>query len=148
WRIWVASSASENGLLAFRAGGHGDMTAKSLLWRYARSVPQLPTTLAYRGIVYMINDSGILSTFDAATGEVKKQGRLRGSPDNYFASPVAGDGKVYIVGRSGVVAVLKAGGDQEILSTGDLDDEVYATPAIAGRRLYIRTRGSLYCFGS
>ena len=148
WRIWAASSASENGLLAFRAGGHGDMTAQSLLWRYARSVPQLPTTLAYRGIVYMINDSGILSTFDAATGEVKKQGRLRGSPDNYFASPVAGDGKVYIVGRSGVVAVLKAGGDQELLSTGDLDDEVYATPAIAGRRLYIRTRGSLYCFGS
>ncbi len=148
WRIWAASSASENGLLAFRAGGRGDLTGKSLLWRYSRSVPQLPTTLAYRDVVYMINDGGILTTFDAATGEVKKQGRLRGAIDNYFASPVAGDGKVYVVSRSGIVVVLKAGGEQEILSVGELDDEVYATPAIAGRRLYLRTRGALYCFGS
>ena len=147
WRIWAASSASENGLLAFRAGGHGDLTGKSLLWRYSRSVPQLPTTVVYLGVVYMINDGGILTTFDARTGEVRKQGRLRGAIDNYFASPVAGDGKVYIVSRSGTVVVLKAGGEQEVLSVGELDDEVYATPALAGGRIYLRTRGALYCFG-
>jgi outer membrane protein assembly factor BamB len=96
----------------------------------------------------MINDGGILTTFDAATGTVKKQARLRGAVDNYFASPVAGDGKVYVVSRSGVVAVLDAARDQELLSTGELDDEVYATPAIAGRRIFVRTRGALYCFGS
>ena len=148
WRIWSVGSASENGLLAFRAGGRGDLTGKSLLWRYSRSVPQLPTTLVYRGVVYMINDGGVLTTFDAATGKVRKQDRLRGAVDHYFASPVAGDGKVYIVSQSGVVVVLDAAGDQAILSTGELDDEVYATPAIAGRRIFIRTRGALYCFGS
>jgi len=148
WRIWSVGSASENGLLAFRAGGHGDLTGKSLLWRYSRSVPQLPTTLVYRGVVYMINDGGVLTIFDAATGKVRKQDRLRGAVDHYFASPVAGDGKVYIVSQSGVVVVLDAAGDQAILSTGELDDEVYATPAIAGRRIFIRTRGALYCFGS
>jgi outer membrane protein assembly factor BamB len=148
WRIWAAGSASENGLLAFRAGGRGDLTGKSLLWRYSRSVPQLPTTVVYRGVVYMINDGGILTTFDAATGQVKKQARLRGVVDHYYASPVAGDGKVYIVSQSGVVTVLDAARDQEILSTGEMDDQVYATPAIAGRRIFIRTRGALYCFGS
>jgi outer membrane protein assembly factor BamB len=147
WRIWAASSASENGLLAFRAGGQGDLTGRALRWRYPRSVPQLPTTVVYRGVLYMINDGGILSTFDAVTGEVKKQARLRGAPDNYYASPVAGDGKVYLVSRSGVVAVLKAGGEQEILSVGELDDEVYATPALAGGRIFIRTRGALLAFG-
>jgi outer membrane protein assembly factor BamB len=148
WRIWTIGSASENGLLAFGAGGRGDLTGKSLRWRYSRSVPQLPTTLVYRGVVYMVNDGGILTTLDAATGHVRKQARLRGAVDNYYASPVAGDGKVYIVSQTGVVVVLDAARDQEILSTGELDDEVYATPAIAGRRIFIRTRGALYCFGS
>jgi outer membrane protein assembly factor BamB len=64
------------------------------------------------------------------------------------APPVAGDGKVYIVSQSGVVAVLDAARGQEVLSTGELDDEVYATPAIAGGRIFIRTRSALCCFGS
>ena len=148
WRIWAIGSASENGLLAFRAGGRGDRTGQGLRWRYSRSVPQLPTTLVYRGVVYMINDGGILTTLDADTGAVRKQARLRGAVDHYYASPVGGDGKVYIVSQSGVVAVLDATRDQEVLSTGELDDEVYATPAIAGGRIFIRTRGALYCFGS
>jgi outer membrane protein assembly factor BamB len=82
----------------------------------------------------MINDGGILTTFDAV--------------DHYYASPVAGDGKVYIVSQSGVVVVLDALRDQEILFTGEMDDEVYATPAIAGGHVFIRTRSALYCFGS
>jgi outer membrane protein assembly factor BamB len=147
WRLYIAGAASENGLLAFRLGGQGDMTTRSLRWKYQRSVPQLPTVLAYRDVVYMINDGGVLTTFDAATGAVKKQARLRGAVDSYYASPVAGDGKVYIVSRSGIVAILKADDEQQVLSVNELDDEVYATPAIAGRRIYIRTRGALFCFG-
>ena len=59
----VNGSASENGLLAFRAGGRGDLSGKEPAWRYARSVPQLPTTRLPRHL-YMINDGGILTTFD------------------------------------------------------------------------------------
>jgi outer membrane protein assembly factor BamB len=147
WRVWTNGSASENGLLAFRAGGRGDGTGKSLLWRYSRSVPQLPTTLVYRGALYMINDGGILTTFDAGTGKVRSQARLRGAVDHYYASPVAGDGKVYIVSQSGVVVVLDADRDQAVLSTGEMEDEVYATPAIGDGRVFIRTRAALYCFG-
>ena len=95
----------------------------------------------------MINDGGILTTFDPATGAVKKQGRLRGAVDSYYASPVAADGKVYIASRSGIVVVLKAGGDQEVLSVNKLDEEIYATPAIVGNRIYLRTTNTLYCFG-
>ena len=64
----------------------------------------------------------------------------------YFASPVAGDGKVYFVSRSGIASVLKAGGEQELVSVSDLAEEVAATPALADGRLYLRTKGSLYCF--
>jgi outer membrane protein assembly factor BamB len=147
WSTNVAVFSAENGLLAFRLGGSGDVT-KDLVWKHRRSVPQLPTVLLYRDILYMINDGGILTTLDAATGEVKKQGRLRGAMDNYYASPVAGDGKVFFVSRTGIVTVLRAGGEQEVLGVGDLDDEVAATPAIADGRIYVRTRHALYCFGN
>jgi hypothetical protein len=60
---------------------------------------------------------------------------------------VAADGKIFIASQAGVVTVLKAGGEQEILAANELDDECFATPAIADGRIYIRTRSALYCFG-
>jgi outer membrane protein assembly factor BamB len=147
WLIYQSTMAAENGLLAFRLGGRGDLTGKQLRWKYQRSIPQLPSLLLYRSVLYMINDGGVLTTLNPETGAVLAQTRMRGAIDHYYASPVAADGKVYLVSQSGVVTVLKAGGRQEILATHELDDEVYATPAIDGGRLYIRTRGALYCFG-
>jgi outer membrane protein assembly factor BamB len=147
WKSFQAVMAAENGLLALHAGGIGDMTATALRWKYQQRVPQLPSTLLYRGVIYMINDGGILTTIDPANGQPFKQGRLRGAVDKYYASPVAADGKVFFVGNSGVVTILKAGPNQEILSVDELDDECFATPAIADGRVYIRTRGMLYCFG-
>ena len=147
WKSFQAVMAAENGLLALHAGGTGDVTARALQWKYQRSIPQLPSPLLYRGVIYMINDGGILTTIDPANGQPFKQGRLRGAVDKYYASPVAADGKVFFVGNSGVVTILKAGPDQEILSVNELDDEAFATPAIADGRIYIRTRGTLYCFG-
>jgi hypothetical protein len=95
----------------------------------------------------MINDGGILTTFDPATGDVLKQGRLREAIDHYYASPVAADGKVFIVSQSGIVSVLKAGGQQEVIATNTLGEDSYATPAIAGGRIFIRTVEALYAFG-
>jgi outer membrane protein assembly factor BamB len=147
WKIYAATMAAENALLAIRPGGHGDITASSLLWKYQRAVPQLPTLLLYQNILYMLSDSGVLTTLNPASGAMLKQGRLRGVADHYYASPVAADGKIFIASQAGVVTVLKAGAEQEMLAANELDDECYATPAIADGRLYIRTRSALYCFG-
>jgi hypothetical protein len=76
-----------------------------------------------------------------------KQGRLHGAIDKYFSSPVAADDKVFLIGQGGEVSVLKAAGDWQILKVNSLDDEVFATPAIADGRIYIRTRSALYSFG-
>ena len=67
WRMNEAMMAAENGLLAFRSDGKGDVTRSGLLWSYRRAVPQLPTPVLYRGVLYMINDGGILTTLDPAT---------------------------------------------------------------------------------
>jgi outer membrane protein assembly factor BamB len=147
WEVFRGMMASENGLLAIRLGGQGDQTTTAIRWRYQRPVPQVPSTLLYQGVLYMVNDSGILLSFDPATGNVIKQGRLQGAIDKYFASPVAADGKVFLVGQGGQVSVLKAAGDWQVLAVNELDDEVFATPAIADGRVYIRTRSALYSFG-
>ncbi len=147
WEVFRAMMASENGLLAIKMGGVGDQTSTAIRWRYQRPVPQVPSTLLYKGVLYMINDSGILLSFDPATGNVIKQGRLQGAIDKYFSSPVAADDKVFLIGQAGAVSVLKAAGEWEVLGVNELDDECFATPAIADGRIYIRTRSALYCFG-
>ena len=79
----------------------------------------------------MLSDRGVLTTLDAATGRMLRQDRVRGVSDNYYASPVAGDGKIFLASHKGVVAVLRAGGQQELLAANSLDEEIFATPAIA-----------------
>jgi len=109
-------------------------------------VPQVPSTLLYNNVLFMVNDSGILISFDPATGSVIKQGRLKGAIDKYFASPVGADGKVFLVSQDGTASVVDAKGEWEILSVNPLGDEVFATPAIADGKIYLRTKSTLYAF--
>ncbi len=148
WNYYRDAVASRNGILGIRVGGEGDMTDKNVTWKYHRRVPQLPSPLLYRNVLYMVNDGGIVTSFDPATGEVVAQGRLKGAVDSYYASPVAADGKIFMVSELGKVAVLKPDGSLEVLTVNDMDDLVYATPAIEDGRIYLRTRGALYCFGN
>jgi outer membrane protein assembly factor BamB len=147
WGIFRSMLAAENGLLAIKLGGEGDMTASAIKWRYQRPVPQVPSTLLYKGVLFMVNDSGILISFDPATGTVVKQGRLKGAIDKYFASPIGADGKVILVSQDGTVSVVDAKGEWEIQAVNALGDEVFATPAIADGRIYMRTKSTLYSFG-
>jgi outer membrane protein assembly factor BamB len=147
WAYYQAARRSRGGLWAFRLGGRGDMTAANVLWHYNRAVPQLPSPLLYRGVLYMVNDGGVMTALDPVRGEVLAQRRLSDAIDSYYASPVAGDGKVFVVTESGTVAVVRADGQLTLVSVNDLDDMVSSTPAIAAGRLFVRTRGALYCFG-
>jgi outer membrane protein assembly factor BamB len=134
-------------LLAIRMGGKRDMTDSAILWKYTRPVPQVPSTLLYQGVLFMVNDSGILISFDPETGKVLKQGRLQGAIDKYFASPVGADGKVWLVSQDGTVSVVTAKGEWETVAVNALDDEVFATPVPADGQLFVRTRSALYAFG-
>ena len=80
--------------------------------------------------------------------EGRGPGRLRdpqriGNPSSYFASPVSGDGKIYVAGENGVVVVLKNDGNYEVLAKNDVGESIVATPAIANDTLFIRTRTKL-----
>jgi outer membrane protein assembly factor BamB len=147
WDIYAAAFKAENSLQAIRLEGRGDVTATNIKWKYHRAIPQLPSVVVYRDELYMISDNGVLTILDAANGSVRKQSRLNGVPASYFASPTAGDGKVIFVSNDGTVTVVRAGGDHDVLSTARFDETVFATPAIADGKVYIRTATRLLCFG-
>lgn len=146
WEFFRARLEAQNNMMGIRHGGRGDLTRTNVLWRYRKSLPNVSSPLLYQSVLYLVKDGGILTTLDPESGEVLKQARLNGATDRYYSSPVGVDGKVYLISQSGKAPVLKAGGRWEVLALNDLADECYATPAIAGSRLYVRTRRTLYCF--
>jgi hypothetical protein len=147
WAYYRAALDSENGMLAIRLGGSGDMTDKAIRWKYQRSVPQLPSPLLYQGVLYMVNDNGIVTTLNPETGAVIKQGRLTGAPGAVFASPIAANGNVYFSTEAGAIVIVAPGGELAVKQVNNLNEEVYATPAVTDGRLYVRTTQALYAFG-
>ena len=146
WEFYRARRAARNTLLAIRHGGRGDLTGTAVVWRMQKFLPNVPSPLVAGGVVYLVKDGGIFSSVDAKTGEILKQGRLAGALDTYYSSPVMAAGKVYLFSQSGVGTVLKAGAQWEPLAVNDMDEPVFATPAFVDDRMYVRTRGALYCF--
>jgi outer membrane protein assembly factor BamB len=147
WEYLRSALASRNGMLAIKLGGSGDMSEQSLLWEYNKAVPQLPSPLVYHDILYMVNDGGIVTSFEPTTGEVLAQGRLKGAIDQYYASPIAADGKIFMLSEMCMLSVLEPDGGLAPVAVSDLDDLCHATPAIADGRIYVRTRNHLYAFG-
>ena len=133
-----------NALVAVRVEGNKPKE----LWRTAKSLADVSSPLLYRNVLYLLKDGGILTALNPEDGSVLKQERLAGALGRYFASPVAGDGKIYTVSESGKVAVIKAGRDWELLTMGDLGEECYATPALAEGQIIVRTKRSLCAFGA
>src|SRR4029077_2763842 len=104
-----------NGLMAIRPQGAGDLPPNVVIWKERRSVPEVPSPLAYRGQVYMVASGGIVTSVEAATGKLLFRARVN-APGTYYASPVAAGGKVIITSSEGVITVLDAGADFKILS--------------------------------
>ncbi len=147
WSLYKAKRSVVNGVNCFRLGGKGDMTGKSELWKYEKSLPNVPSPLLYDGVLYLMKEGGILTSLDAKTGKVLKQARLPGALGLYFASPIAADGKLYTLSEEGKLSIIKAGGEWESIKVIDMGDGAHATPAIVDGRIYIRTHSVLYCFG-
>ncbi len=126
------------------ADAKGDVTGgPAQVWTYEKDTPYVPSPLLYRGAVYFLKvNSGILTRLDAKTGAVHFTERL--PVPNVYASPVAADGRIYVVGREGTTAVLDAGPALKVLATNVLDDATDTTPALVDGELYLRGAKSLY----
>jgi outer membrane protein assembly factor BamB len=144
---------SDTGLFAMRLpnpahGDHGDLTDTHILWRQKRGIPEASSALFYHGRVFMIQNGGLASCLDAATGNPFYQTKRIGAPPaQYFASPIAANGKIYVASTGGVVSVIDAQADTlHVLAHNDLGEPIQATPAIIDDALYVRTAAHLFAF--
>ena len=147
WTFYRAKRLSQNSLMAVRLGGRGDMTEKNRLWMYTKSLPNATSPLLYNGVIYLIKDGGVLTGVNPANGEAFKQARLKDAIDEYYASPLGADGRIWTISRNGHLTVVKAGPGLEVLESSNFDEECYASPVAVDDRIYIRTRTALYAFG-
>ena len=143
-RIYLSRGYRNSDYLAIRPGGRGDVTATHVDWRVAAGASYVPSIVYYDGLLYMTNEVGVVSCADARTGEAVWRHRLGGV---FFASPVAGDGKVYFVSETGETFVLRAGRSPEVLARNELSGRFLASPAIAQGRLFLRSDGALFAVG-
>lgn len=138
----------ENVVLAVKPGGEGTLTENHVAWKQTRGLPYVPSPLYYQGRIFLVRDGGIVSSFDAKTGRPHYQQERINTLGSYYASPVAADGRIYVVSLNGKLTVLAAGGEMpEVLHRADFGERISATPALVGKAIYIRTATALYAFG-
>jgi len=118
----------------------------AFFWKRLRGTPDVPTPLAKDGLVYLCRENGNLVCVDAKTGEEYYSERT--VADRHRASPVYAAGHILVTSRRGVVTVVKAGKEFEIIAKNDLEESTTASPAIADGRIYIRTFKALYAIGN
>ena len=145
----TGDAAAEQFILAVRGGGQGDVTQTHLLWKHkTKNTDHIVSPFVSDGRMFLVKEGGISTVFDTKQGESVRGPKRIGSGGGYFASPVFGDGKIYLASENGNVAVLKNGADYEELALNDVGESIIATPAIADGGLFIRTRTKLLCFGA
>ncbi|MCH7989713.1 MAG: PQQ-binding-like beta-propeller repeat protein [Planctomycetes bacterium] len=136
-------------IMAVRGGGRGDVTKSHLLWKHeTEHTDHIVSPLVVNNRMWLIKGGGIATCFDMKAGQsLWGPKRLQNTCD-YFASPVYGDGKIYISGENGVVVVLDNGPEMKLLAKNQFESGILGTPAIADGRLFIRTRNKLICVGN
>ena len=98
-------------------------------------------------MLYTLNINGILTAYDAQTGERVYRARV-GTGGSYSASPIAADGRLYFASEDGEVFVAKAGREYVELAKHDMKEVIMASPAISDGLLVIRTLGNVYGIGA
>ena len=142
-------AAGGNIIQAIKGGGTGDVTSTHVLWNLDHKTPSnLSSPLFYNGRLYLVKGGGMSSCYDTNSGTVLWERSRLGNFGDYFASPIAADGRVYIAGKNGFIVVLEDGPELKVLSKNDIGEEIIATPAIADGRLYVRTRENVLCIAS
>ena len=149
WDLLKAGdSRAENLLIAVKPGGRGDISETHVAWKYRRALPYVPSPLCYEGRIYFVKDGGLMSSLDVKTGEPFYAQERIGATGNYYASPVAADGRIYLASVPGKLIVVKAGGTKpEVLHQADFGTRILATPALVDDTLYLRTATHLWAFG-
>jgi outer membrane protein assembly factor BamB len=139
------SGYDTHGMLAIRLDSQGLVQPDDIRTLETQGIPEVPSPVSDGSHVYFVKNGGILTCLDLATGQRVYRTRTRGRGTHY-ASPLIADGKIYSAAGDGRISVLTLGADPEILAVNDMQENVYATPAIVDGTIYVRTHSALFAF--
>jgi outer membrane protein assembly factor BamB len=140
-------------IMAVKTSATGDITLKEnetsnsgVLWSMPRGGSYIQTMLLYRNHLYSLNWNGTIQCFDPATGKEIYNAKL-GASKSFMASPVASDGKIYIIDETGTVYILEDGGTFKLLAEIPTNEISLTAPAITDGIIFFRTQNYLYAVG-
>jgi outer membrane protein assembly factor BamB len=140
--VFINTGFGKADLLAVRPGGSGDVTDSHVVWKATRGIPSKPSPVLVDDLLFMVHDGGVANCLEAKTGAEVWSMRLGGA---FSASPIVADGRVYFFSQQGITSVVKPGRKFELLATNKLADGFMASPAVAGKAIFLRTEKALYC---
>jgi outer membrane protein assembly factor BamB len=142
--VLSCSSWPKRELLAIKPDGQGNVTSSKVAWRTTEGAPYVPSPISVGDWFF----TSSLATkevfcFEAASGKILWHEKM----GLHHASPVVANGLVYFLNDDGVMNVIKAGPTFELVARNELGEKTFASPAISGGRIYLRTFKNLYCVG-
>ena len=147
--VVVAMSGFGGPALAVKVGGSGDVTATRRLWLQERTKNTIGTGVITGGNLYFIDNTGIASSLDLATGKAVWTERLRTEAEDngVWSSPVLNQGRIYVMNKSGATFLFKAGGEFEVLAVNPLGETTNSSVVISGGDIFLRTHEALWRIG-
>jgi len=137
-----------NAVLAIKPGGRGDITETHVAWKNEKGAAYVASPLAFGGRLFLVKDGGFATCYDTAGGRILFEKQRLPEAGEYFASPVAAGGNIYVCSGRGSVLVLRPGDRLDVIANNKLGEPIFATPAFAGNAIYIRTGAHLWAFGA
>jgi outer membrane protein assembly factor BamB len=137
-RIYFSTCFGKSQVIALEYAGKA---APEIAWRNNKNAPKMCSPILANGLLFCVDDGGILSCIDPATGEALYRERLGGK---FSASPITADGKLYLCSREGVTSVVPAAREFKIEAQNALDGNLMASPVAIEQGLLLRTDKALY----
>jgi outer membrane protein assembly factor BamB len=138
---FIVTGMTKTELWAVRTDGHGDVTETNVVWKSKMRVGKYASPILVDGLIYTAGDESLVTCLEATTGQTVWSERVGGK---YAASPIFADGRIYLFDQQGTTTVLKPGRALEVLATNTLASGFMASPAVAGKAFFLRTRTHLY----
>lgn len=142
-------SSGEHGIFAMRAPAKedkGDLTATHVMWKHKKGITDVASPLLYQGRVYVVQDGGRASCYEAKSGKVLFEQERLDVDGGYFPSPIAANGRIYFASTKGIMAVIEPADALNVKARNDIGEAIFATPAVAGDTLYVRSANHLWAF--
>ncbi len=140
--VYFVTGQAVRSIMAVRPSGNGDVTDTHIAWTVKKNPPEFTSQLIVDDLLFMVSSTGVATCLEAKTGREVWRQRLGGH--YYWASPLYAAGKIYFFSKEGVVSVISASGEFHLLSENTFDDGFWASPAVTGDALILRSLSHLY----